>query len=108
MRLDALLAATAQGDRSAMETTVNFLLDYVETHFAAEEALMMECGYPDLDLHRELHGEFRQDLAAMEREIHVADNMAGAANNLAGLTAAWLIDHILGDDQTFARSLGEG
>lgn len=107
LRLDALLAATARGDRSEVEHTVNFLLDYVETHFSAEEALMAERGYPDLDLHLELHGEFRRDLAAMEREIHDAETMAGTANDLGGFVSQWLIDHILEDDQAFARFLEE-
>ncbi len=45
--------------RAALEPTLTKLWEYTAMHFAVEEQLMEDSGYPDLDAHRRAHWEGR-------------------------------------------------
>ena len=58
-RVNKLLESCYMGTekRTAIQT-LNFLLDYTEFHFKAEEKLQEDAGYPGLEAHREQHQTF--------------------------------------------------
>lgn len=56
---------TAQ-TRDLIASVLNVLLEYVERHFAAEEALMVRGGYPEIEQHRHEHRRLAMHLREMQ------------------------------------------
>ncbi len=81
------------------------LIDYTKTHFAREEKLMEENGYPDLEAHKKQHQQF------IEKVNHLVDEyqkdsdvtMMDALNFLKN----WLVKHINGTDKEYGKVLNE-
>ncbi len=48
---------------------LDYLLDYTEFHFSAEEKLQEEIEYPGLEKHREKHNEFRQAVKELQEML---------------------------------------
>ena len=73
---------------------LGFLVDYTETHFAAEEARMAEAGYPDQAAHKAKHNELLKTLDGLVqdfREDGPTEDLAVAVDTFLG---NWLIKHI--------------
>ena len=70
-RLDSLLEAIRGGSsREEVGRTLDFLRDYVLTHFKAEEELMREIAFPGLPTHRAEHDRFVRDhIQRTDREL---------------------------------------
>ena len=103
-RLEQLIAAVQEEQTpDALNETLMFLSDYVNTHFADEEQLMEQSGYPGLAGHHAQHEGFKEELALLIQEVDEAEGAGlsklGMANNLIGQISEWLIDHILDMDQ---------
>ena len=72
-RVNKLLESCYMGtEKRAAIQTLNFLLDYTEFHFQAEEKLQEESGYPGIEAHKEQHQTFvkavRELLDILEEE----------------------------------------
>lgn len=80
---------------------VQELLDYTRSHFASEERLMRDAGYPRLEEHLHLHTHLLQTVDAMALKIELGD--PGACLDLSRFLFTWLIDHILLEDRLFAE-----
>lgn len=79
------------------------VIEHTITHFATEERLMEECGFPGLDAHRRDHQELCQKLTMFN-----LSNLAGGpdvAAALLSLLQAWLHDHILKTDKEYSSFL---
>jgi hemerythrin len=77
------------------------LIDYVIYHFAAEEQLMQEYKFPDLDMHRKEHEDFSRRLVELDKQStlqkkHLLIETVVFLHN-------WLISHILQSDDAFGR-----
>jgi hemerythrin len=87
---------------------LGFLLDYVTGHFAAEERLMADHGYPDRASHAARHAEFKAILGDLVRDYREE----GASNRLAtavdGELRAWLVQHITTVDLRLGEFLKKG
>ena len=66
------------------------LLDKAREHFAAEEALLADCGYPELDDQRSEQEEF----AFLADEIATTENFD--RNELQTFLALWWAGHVMG------------
>ncbi len=76
--VNALLDACGEGKgRAKMGETVKFLNDYVDRHFAHEEQLQKQSGYPGYEAHHAFHEKYKQTLreitAGMSGEASIAD-----------------------------------
>lgn len=83
------------------------LVDYAMNHFADEERLMKEYGYPDRPAHKQEHEEFRDRLLEFV-EAHLQGSAPLTVDLLAYLVD-WLERHITGTDkkyQAFFNSRG--
>jgi len=90
-------------DREELGRILGFLRDYAVTHFAAEEALMIQVGYPQASAHFAAHADL-----VMRLSDHLADFRAGrvvATGTLLAFLEEWLVDHILSQDQDFGAFL---
>lgn len=91
-------------------SVLNVLVEYVETHFAREEALMQKANYPDLAQHRVEHAKLAQAVRD-RRERYQAEGAAALDAELLDFLRKWLSDHILGSDmriKPFVRNMTLG
>ncbi|MBI1907583.1 MAG: hemerythrin domain-containing protein [Rhodocyclales bacterium] len=92
------------GSTEKLDGLVRALQDYVLFHFADEERVMVANGL-DRDFmvrHYGLHTEFKQQLAGLAGGGNAS---AEQAANLHEFLSAWLVLHILGEDQVLARRI---
>jgi len=106
--LNALNEAHRAGKpRDVLLFRLEQLIEAVHEHFADEEALMREQGYPDVDLHKAEH-DFLLAQVLHFREEFAADKV-GLSESMMDYLRDWLRDHILISDRRMARFLkGEG
>lgn len=78
----------------ALGKSLNFLDKYVGAHFAREEMLMREKGYPEYTQHKALHLQFKKVVFAVKR-IFQTDVDKVDKVKLNQFLHNWLIEHIL-------------
>lgn len=96
------IAAGASHER--VTTALAFLARYVKDHFAREEALMAEYGYPELAAHRLCHQNMAAKIHALQR-VQRADPERLDPRKLLLFLREWLIHHILGADRKYVPYL---
>jgi hemerythrin len=77
------------------------LVQYTRSHFAAEEKLMRECGYPRLDAHIAEHMALCDELKKMQ-ESATSQDLCGET---VGLLRQWLLKHVLGSDLDYVPAV---
>ena len=103
--INRLHAAMAQGKgRDVIGGILDEMIRYTDTHFAREEALMAQHGYPDLENHRRVHATLRQQILEFQRR-HVAGTLAMTGEVLEFLRKGWLVGHICSVDKRYAPFL---
>jgi hemerythrin-like metal-binding protein len=73
---------------------------YAEGHFADEEALMQDYGYPNFPAHCSLHGTFTQRLRALEGRMGEGPGLLSLET--LEFLGNWFVNHIRDEDQRFA------
>lgn len=94
---EAYEALTAERTESFMLDVVNKLREYTRQHFATEESLMEQYGYPAIAEHKSEHSYFTQKTQELEATCRSGE-YAGPAEVLGFLTV-WLTRHIKGTDK---------
>ncbi len=74
---------------------------YAEGHFAEEETLMAELGFPELEAHGRLHETFRRMVG--ELEGRTADGVGLVSMETLEFLGSWFIGHIREEDQRYAK-----
>lgn len=100
--LDDLLKYINQSDAAAKarcKQTVKFLKDYAVSHFAAEELLQQEIGYPGWEAHRKLHDAFRTSLHEIELDLMRSDYSAAKVQEVVHMLTRWWLFHIIKEDK---------
>lgn len=82
---------------------LDYLVIYVDIHFADEERLMQLSGYPELETHRDEHRLFTAQLDGLSAAFHRGE--AKVDQKLMEFLKAWLINHIMGTDRDYAPIL---
>lgn len=82
-----------------VKKTMNFMKDYVITHFNDEEAYQEQINYPDIEVHKEAHAKFRaginQYVELFEKEGFTEEKI----QEFGGKLMTWLIVHVGKMDQ---------
>lgn len=95
---DALGVSDAVG-QAMLRDAVAELIDYTATHFANEEGLMAEAGYPELAMHQDQHRHLLARARDMEMRVEIEDS--AVAVDLTHFLYRWLIEHIESSDRRF-------
>ncbi len=99
--LNGFFARMTRGEGlEAARDMVETLARTMRAHFAEEEALMLQRGYPGLAAHQAKHQAFVQRFAELRREVEA--DAPNAAKALFEYVADWLKDHIGREDKAFA------
>ncbi len=106
-RLSKLLEGIVRGDRAQVTRLIEFLGEYVVTHFGAEERWMVESGYPDYDSHKAEHDRFMQDYLRYSVELEQKGPTALVGMRVNNWIADWLKSHILVSDMALGRFLSQ-
>jgi len=104
--LNDLYAAmqTGQG-QAALGKVLSGLAQYCGSHFATEERLMSQHGYPDLAAHKEIHGKMTAKVNSLIQEVNTGK--AQMSLSVANFLKDWLTKHIQQTDMKYGPFLKE-
>jgi len=96
----------ADADRLSLMRTVREITKYAEFHFVSEENIMLECKYPGLKRHAEIHEELLHTLT-----VKVMSLCAGEITpaDLVEFLVNWFVAHTTHEDlriSTYCRESG--
>jgi len=100
----AAAVASHQGP-SAITSTLDFLIEYTQFHFAEEEKHMTWTNYPGLQQQITEHEAFRKTLANVEANFKEDGATYELANDIDTLLVNWLLKHIRAVDLEFGKFL---
>lgn len=83
--------------------TLDFMKDYVITHFHDEEAYQREIGYPEFEEHRKIHNDMVRYVGEVAAQNERGDCDERLMQQFAGKLLAWLINHVAANDQKIAQ-----
>lgn len=107
-RINKLLEASRQGKgRQAVAGTIDFLEDYVKTHFKAEEQLQKSVAYPEYNAHKAMHTKFLMDVADLKKAFEEKGPTLSMAIEVNQVVVEWLINHIKKVDKKLAEYIRE-
>lgn len=86
-----------------IQTILNQLLDYTQTHFRDEEALMISLAYPKLLHHQQAHSNLLDTVEDMMDEYR--RGITTISNSLLLFLRRWVSKHIMEEDAMFATWL---
>lgn len=92
-----------QQDPQAARRTFDVLDRYVRTHFANEERVMQQYGYPDYYAHRQIHRNLLAQLTVMRQQLD--DWRPSAVKMFATSIALWAAGHIVAEDTKLGKFL---
>jgi hemerythrin len=78
------------------------LVDYTMSHFAFEESLQEETGYPFAKPHKAIHEVFIKRIAKYQERNSAGENIA---ESLHSLLSTWLVHHIKRDDMAYVAQV---
>ena len=87
--------------------TLNFMIEYTEFHFSAEEKVMSENGYPKLNEHHLLHEDFKTRLNQMVQDFEEEGATSDLSEEITSYLTSWLVNHIKGIDTELGKILRE-
>lgn len=106
-RTNRLLEACQEGrGREVVGETLEFLGDYVKTHFATEEGLMEKYGYPEFATHKRLHEGFTEAFQRLKEEAAKGSGLT-LVTQVNKTIVDWWINHILKVDKKLGVFLQE-
>ena len=102
-RVNALNDVIPGGERSAIGSALDSLIEYVIEHFQSEEQMMEQKGYADLEAHRKLHAELIDTCADLQGKFHA--NKAEVGSDTMAFIKDWLDNHIPIIDRKYGNVL---
>jgi hemerythrin len=107
-RLNDLSSAIemTQGEGSIVQT-LDFLIEYTNFHFSAEEKCMDEYDYPGLDHQKKQHAEFKASLKNLVDDYEYEGVTRALTTSVNVFLNNWLINHIKGVDHKLGEFLQE-
>lgn len=92
-------------ERELTQQTLHNLVEYINYHFAAEEALMIKLGYPGYLEHKQQHDYYSREVNKLESE----HKQGGVALSFPVfiLLKDWITKHILGTDKEYEQFFHE-
>ncbi|AKC85782.1 bacteriohemerythrin [Pseudoxanthomonas suwonensis] len=81
---------------------IDELVDYTLSHFAFEEELMEEAGYPFCAAHRRAHEVFTRRVGEYRLRYQAGEDVV---DELESLLSRWLFNHIRNDDRAYSRQV---
>ena len=100
--LNELEVAINRGDRIMVAGVIEELVDYTQSHFAFEEALMKEVGYKFLEMHKKVHELFIRRVSDFTLRFAKGEDIAGEVHVML---VRWLSNHIANEDRDYVDAV---
>jgi len=100
--LNHLHATQKSLERVAVGEVIDELIDYTLSHFAFEEELMEEAGYPFCAAHKRVHEVFIKRVSEYRMRFEAGEDIT---DELRNMLSRWLFNHIRGDDKAYAEQV---
>lgn len=94
----------------SVKETMAFMQQYVEYHFDDEEKYQKEINYPDIELHKEIHAKFKQEIYDYVQIFEQGEFTEEKVQEFSAKLMTWLIMHVGKMDQKigeYVREKGE-
>jgi hemerythrin-like metal-binding protein len=108
--LNSLIDAIEMGKGAEeLKKALDFLVNYTATHFADEEEIQKQCGFPDFENHRLIHEAFKSGVIQMAGQLDKLGSSADTIKEVRNKVGEWLINHIKFQDSkigAFIKSKG--
>jgi hemerythrin len=85
--------------------TLEFMIEYTEFHFSAEEKVMKDNDYPKFTEHHKLHEDFKGRLNLMVQDFEEEGATSGLSQEITTYLNNWLVTHIKGIDTELGQIL---
>lgn len=104
-RINKLLdSCEAENGKVTAVNTLDYLADYTDFHFSAEEKLQQEIGYPDYDKHKAQHEGFKKTIAELDEMLQEEEGPSAAfVSKVEENVIKWFYTHIEGFDRSVAE-----
>lgn len=89
-------------DRDQVGRVIQELVDYTLSHFAFEESLMEEAGYPFINGHKKVHEMFTRRVSDFQQRFKIGEDVT---DELLSVLKSWLVNHILSDDNDYSETV---
>ncbi|MGK7345099.1 MAG: bacteriohemerythrin [Candidatus Nitrospinota bacterium M3_3B_026] len=96
-------AKLAGKSRQALGRVLDSLVDYTKTHFAAEEKLQRDMGFPESDSHKKVHEDLIAQVGKFYNEFKAGRQ--AISDEIMGFLMDWLVNHIQKDDRKYGRHI---
>jgi hemerythrin len=87
-------ACESQADQETVHRLFWFLEAYAVTHFAEEEKLMQQVGYPEYPRHRQQHETFVAEVAKVKERLKSEGPTQELVASMTHFISGWLLQHI--------------
>jgi hemerythrin-like metal-binding protein len=94
--LDQCIKKTASSKNEFLPV-LNDMKKYADTHFRAEEQLMLTINFPGLEQHKVQHLLFEENLGLLEKEVNNWEKLTIVT--MTSFLRDWFIQHILDCDK---------
>lgn len=98
-------AMTAGKGKDVAPKILKEMSGYALTHFATEEKLMQQHGYPEFEAHKREHEAFVKKVQEFNAEMQKGN--LGVTSQVANFLKTWLVNHIQGTDKKYGPFLKE-
>lgn len=104
-RINKLLDSCEQSNEKAVAVrTLDYLSEYTDFHFSAEEQLQREIEYPGFAKHKEQHDAFKQTIKDLEVMLEEEEGPSQAfVEKVQENVIKWFYTHIEGFDRSVAE-----
>ncbi|MGN1376795.1 MAG: bacteriohemerythrin [Dorea sp.] len=104
-RINKLLDSCEQSNEKAVAVrTLDYLSEYTDFHFSAEEQLQREIEYPGFAKHKEQHDAFKQTIKELEEMLEEEEGPSQAfVEKIQENVIRWFYTHIEGFDRSVAE-----
>ena len=104
-RINKLLDICEQSNEKAVAVrTLDYLSEYTDFHFSAEEQLQREIDYPGFAKHKEQHDAFKQTIKELEEMLEEEEGPSQAfVEKIQENVIIWFYTHIEGFDRSVAE-----
>ena len=104
-RINKLLDSCEQSNEKAVAVrTLDYLSEYTDFHFSAEEQLQREIDYPGFAKHKDQHDAFKQTIKELEEMLEEEEGPSQAfVEKVQENVIKWFYTHIEGFDRSVAE-----
>jgi len=100
--INQLYDARQTNNRALVGEVIDGLVEYTISHFAFEESMMEDVSYEFVRPHKKVHELFVRRVADFQTRFKQGEDVA---DELHGLLARWLFNHIRHDDAAYVKAV---